>query len=436
MFPHDNIPFTYYSYLVCFHCSSYFSFTFNPKEGIDNPALVITDDPEPDQSLVPRLCQLKRQEGQSFGFYLQKEKNNQGFVIRDVEPWSPAKHSGLNDGDKVLEVNDEYVEDMDFPKVVSKIQSCGLYLFLLVLRKDEYDQAVSMSVNLRSLASVSKGDHWSRPRLCHVTTQQQHSLGMTIRSVEGKRGQYILSTVTDGPAEKAGIRNGDKLVWINGIKVSMLTRSILSRMVKRSGGSVTVLVIDRHSESSYIRRNMPILPVLAECCSLPHRAKTMHMVKGQDGYGFFLRQEKLAFTRRMIHVLREVDSGSPAEQARMKDGDRLLAVNGEPVECLEHDEIVQKIRSSGDRVSLTAISSEGRDFYRGLGLSPLLFSEDSILHVNGVQPVSNCDINQSENPMRTGNGGTLDHTLSVRDKEETDFEVPTVSWRSKNFKHA
>nr|XP_046244031.1 Na(+)/H(+) exchange regulatory cofactor NHE-RF3-like isoform X2 [Scatophagus argus] len=386
----------------CQNAMEFPRFTFNPKEGIDNPALVITDDLEPHQSLVPRLCQLKRLEGQHFGFHLRMDQSSGAFEIRDVEPWSPAEHSGLRDGDRVLEVNEEHVDNMDFYRVVRKIQSCGLHLFVLVLRREDYEKAVSSGVDLKRLAKASKGDSWSRPRLCHISRHPVHGLGMSIISVPGEKGRYIVSTVKDSAAEKAGVRTGDRLIWINGVMVSALTHTVLSRIVKKSGDSVTVLVIDSESECSYIRRKMPILPMVAECYSLPHSAKTMHLVKGHDGYGFLLRQEKLAGTQRIVHVLREVDVGSPAEVAGMEDGDLLLTVNWEPVENLEHEDIVRKIKQSGDKVTFTSTSIPGRNYYRQLGISPLLFHDQCTLENDRQLIVSHYNKNQNETPVRNG----------------------------------
>uniref|UniRef100_A0A3Q0SFZ4 PDZ domain-containing protein n=1 Tax=Amphilophus citrinellus TaxID=61819 RepID=A0A3Q0SFZ4_AMPCI len=366
---------------------------------IDNPALVLTDDPDP--STVPRLCQLKRAEGQSFGFHLRMDPNSQGFEITDLDPWSPAEYSGLREGDRVLEVNEEYVVNMDFYRVSMKNQILLMSFFAFL-------QALSTGVDLEFLARATKGDYWSRPRLCHIRKHPEHDLGMTIIPVDGIF--YAIVTIsTDGPAEKAGICNGDRLIWINGVTVSTLRHSALTRTVNKSGDSVTVLVIDSDSESCYIRRKIPIIPLVAQSCNLPHTPKTMNLVKGSDGYGFLLRQEKLACIRQKVHVLREVDVGSPAEGAGMEDGDLLLAVNWEPVESMEHEDIVRKIRESGDKVSLIAISIPGRDFYREasthisiqshnytvthsvsgcelisvllqLGISPLLFYEECSHH--------------------------------------------------------
>lgn len=46
-------------------------------------------------------------------------------------------------------------------------------------------QALSTGVDLRTLALVSKGDGWSRPRLCHISRDPERGLGMSVLPVDG-----------------------------------------------------------------------------------------------------------------------------------------------------------------------------------------------------------------------------------------------------------
>ncbi|KAM6959263.1 Na(+)/H(+) exchange regulatory cofactor NHE-RF3 [Aplochiton taeniatus] len=395
-------------------------FMFNPKEGIDNPALVISDDPEPDQFPVPQLCRIKRVQGQSFGFCLRVERGVRGYVVRHVESWSPAQRSGLCDGDRVLEVNEEYVNNTELAKVVRRIQWCGQELVLLVLKEQEYEQAVSLGVDLQALCRAHRGEGCFRPRLCHVPRHPVQGLGLCVVPVEGQRGQFILTTASDCPAERAGVRSGDKLVWINGLMASTLTHSALMKMVKKGGDSLTLLVIDSLSEAMYLRRKMPILPTMAASHNLPHQPRTIHLVQGPDGYGFLLRQERLP-SGRIAHLLREVDAGSPAEKADMQDGDLLLAVNGQPTESMEHDDIVKLVRKSGGRVSLTAIPPRGRDYYTQLGIFPLLFHEDDYQPQSEKVTVSQYIENQNGHPHQHEKGCLPCPRLCHLEREESGF---------------
>ncbi|XP_062262342.1 NHERF family PDZ scaffold protein 4b isoform X1 [Platichthys flesus] len=351
------------------------TFTFNPKVGIDNPVMVFTDDADYVSKPSPRLCVLKREEGESYGFNLRVEKGRRGHIIRNLVVGGVSGYGGLQDGDRLLEVNNCYVDDVPHPEVSRKIRLSGHQLCLLVLNGEEYEQAVSQGQDLRSLARGHKDESCKPPRLCHITRDPASGLGISVLPVEGEKGHFSVNLVSGGAAEKAGVCTGDRLVWMNGATVGDLTNSALNRMMKKCGNHITILVIDSESEKSYMRRRMPILPTMAVPYNLPHRARKLLMVSEPKVYGFLLRLER-APSGRMAHVLREIDSDSVAERAGMQDGDLLLEINGESMETLTHEEVVDRVRQSGQQVSLTAISSQGMEFYTKLGLSPLLFCED------------------------------------------------------------
>ena len=89
------------------------------------------------------------------------------------------------------------------------------------------------------------------------------------------------------------------------------------------------------------------------------------LVKGSKGFGFNIRGQvaeggKLRPINGELYAplqyISAVVDGGPAAEAEVKPGDRLLAINDVNVEGVEHQRVVDLIRSSGRKVKLTLVS--------------------------------------------------------------------------------
>ncbi|KAG8433280.1 hypothetical protein GDO86_017532 [Hymenochirus boettgeri] len=90
------------------------------------------------------------------------------------------------------------------------------------------------------------------------------------------------------------------------------------------------------------------------------RPRLCRMKKGDQGYGFHLHGEK----GKSGQYIRKVESGSPAEAAGLRAGDRVLEVNGENVEKETHHQVVQRIKAIENETRLLVVDRETDEYMR------------------------------------------------------------------------
>jgi len=102
---------------------------------------------------VPRLCRVRAYEEQ-LGFTVSGSKTTKGiFKVNDVTTNSPAAHSGLLNGDYIIEISGRPVESMDYGDVVTFIKE----------KKQEDD--------LQLLVADSHTLNWYKQKKIHISSQ-------------------------------------------------------------------------------------------------------------------------------------------------------------------------------------------------------------------------------------------------------------------------
>ncbi|OTF72633.1 hypothetical protein BLA29_012018, partial [Euroglyphus maynei] len=109
----------------------------------------------PNDAPRPRLCHLiKWPDFNGYGFNLHAEKTKQGQYIGKVDDNSPAMLAGLQEGDKIIEVNFVNICNENHRQVVERIKSITNETRLLVI--DDY------------------GDRWYRERKIVIKSTQSN----------------------------------------------------------------------------------------------------------------------------------------------------------------------------------------------------------------------------------------------------------------------
>jgi len=257
-----------------------------------------------------------------------------------------------------------------------------------------------------TLDSVDNGDDYKhRPRLCQVKLWSDFpGYGFNLHAEKGKSAQYIGKVDEKSPAEAAGLRESDRIIEVNGESVLSETHQEVVKRIKADSKQVTMLLLDPEAEQYFKEKGIIVsssLPSVEkiECPdNNPHAAATRDISKGTDfeghqlrlchirstpdgkGYGFNMQADK----SRTGQFIGAVDSGSAADKAGLKSGDRIIEVNGVSVVNDTHKQVVDKIKAKQNETILLVVDQESDEYFssKSIALSSSLAcvmkSENSI----------------------------------------------------------
>ncbi|NWV85524.1 NHRF1 protein, partial [Dasyornis broadbenti] len=241
-------------------------------------------------------------------------------------------------------------------------------------------------------------------RLCRLE-RGPDGYGFHLHGEKGKPGQFIRLVEAGSPAERSGLRAGDRLVEVDGENVERESHQQVVERIRAAAGAVSLLVVDSTAEDQLPKRSgagaeppvvggqavpvtVPAEPAAREPSGSDQREelrpRLCHMKKGPDGYGFNLHSDK----SRPGQYVRAVDPGSPAEAAGLAPQDRIIEVNGVCMEGKQHSDVVAAIKASGDETRLLVVDVLTDEFFKKCKVVP------SEQHLTGPlpEPVANGDI--------------------------------------------
>ncbi|NXN96368.1 NHRF3 protein, partial [Rhinopomastus cyanomelas] len=335
--------------------------------------------------LQPRECKMTKKPQQTYGFYLRVEQDTAGHLVRNVAKGSPAEQAGLKDGDRILRVNGVFVDKEEHVQVVEIIKNSGNSIVLLLLDGASYQKAEQEGVNLEELGQkVSTGQQQEQqsppptangaiatvpqPRLCYLV-KEESGYGFSLKTTKGQKGLFLVELSPQGAAAKAGVQNNDRLIEINGKNVENDTHEEAVEKVKKSENHVMFLLSNEETDRYYASQKMVLSKASASLRHLPLKPRLVEIHKGKNGYGFFLRMEQNTGD----HVIKDVDSGSPAGTAGLRDNDIIVAVNGEQVDGLDHASVVGKIKQCEEKATLLVVDKETDTMYKLAQISPFSY---------------------------------------------------------------
>ncbi|XP_058042354.1 Na(+)/H(+) exchange regulatory cofactor NHE-RF3 [Ahaetulla prasina] len=307
----------------------------------------------------PRLCYLTKEKN-SYGFSLKSSAGQKSLFIVDLTPLGAAVKAGVQPNDRLIEINGENVENNTHEEVVEKIKKSGNRVVFLLSDEetDQYYYRQNMQL-IRGKANLKLLPH--KPRNLELK-KGNNGYGFYLRMEENGKGHLIKDIDSDSPAAKAGLRDNDILVAVNGEPIEALDHEAVVEKIRQSGEKTTLLVVDEETDTMYkMAKISPCLyyhtrlePHLSTTEKVMHAEEENHkprlckLIKSTTGFGFRLN----AIDNIPGVFIKEVKEDGPANIAGLQDDDIVIEVNGTNVENEEYEDVVARIQDSGNSLTL------------------------------------------------------------------------------------
>ncbi|XP_069908117.1 multiple PDZ domain protein isoform X3 [Oryctolagus cuniculus] len=344
--------------------------------------------------------ELQKKPGKGLGLSIVGKRNDTGVFVSDIVKGGIADADGrLMQGDQILMVNGEDVRNAT-QEAVAALLKCSLGTVTLEVGRikagpfhSERRPSQSSQVSEGSLSSFTLPISGTSTSESLESSSKKNALASEIqglRTVEIKKGPTdslgisiaggVGSPLGDVPifiammhpngvaAQTQKLRVGDRIVTICGTSTEGMTHTQAVNLLKSASGSIEMQVVAGGDVSVVTGHQQEpansALPFTGLTSSSifqddlgPPQCKSITLDRGPDGLGFsIVGGYGSPHGDLPIYVKTVFAKGAASEDGRLKRGDQIIAVNGQSLEGVTHEEAVAILKRTKGTVTLMVLS--------------------------------------------------------------------------------
>ncbi|XP_076617274.1 protein scribble homolog isoform X2 [Chaetodon auriga] len=216
----------------------------------------------------------------------------------------------------------------------------------------------------------------------HTLTIQRQTGGLGISIAGGKgstpykgddEGIFISRVSEEGPAARAGVKVGDKLLEVNGVDLHEAEHHTAVEALRSSGATVSMTVLrERMVEPENAITTTPLRPEddyfprerrssglafnLETSPSGPQQRLSTSLIRNDKGLGFSIAGGKGSTPYRTgdmgIYISRIAEGGAAHRDSTLRVGDRVISINGVDMTEARHDQAVALLTGTSPTIAL------------------------------------------------------------------------------------